>query len=365
MLEWAFNVEMTPSASKGGNPTIHRVAFDHFRFLRNDVSGEISFADPDLLRVKVQGASLDTAPFFQLGPSKTPMPETPEKDSELPPADVQVNVDQAWVSDTGLVRGVSASLTRDAAHWHTGNIFATIREGASLSVGITPDVERRNFSIASEDAGAFLHTFDFYNNMVGGDLNIEGTIDDNDVFRGNAKISEYVIKDAPVLTRLLTVASISGVIDLLQGDGISFTTFEMPFTYADSIIVAESAKAYGPSLGITIGGHANLGAETFDFNGTLVPSYTINSLLGYIPLLGKVFVGEEGGGVLGMSYSMRGTAEDTTITVNPLSALTPGFLRNIFGIFQNSENPLEEKLKALEAETAARQSEPPAAEKVE
>ena len=60
-------------------------------------------------------------------------------------------------------------------------------------------------------------------------------------------------------------------------------------------------------------------------------------MLGRIPVLGNILTGgEKGGGVFAATYTMTGPMEEPVILVNPLSALTPGFLRNLFGIFSNS-----------------------------
>ena len=69
-----------------------------------------------------------------------------------------------------------------------------------------------------------------------------------------------------------------------------------------------------------------------NFNGVLVPSYTVNSILGDIPLLGDVIVGKKGEGVFALNYSVKGPFAKTQVSVNPLSALTPGFLRRIFDV---------------------------------
>jgi hypothetical protein len=67
--------------------------------------------------------------------------------------------------------------------------------------------------------------------------------------------------------------------------------------------------------------------------GTIVPAYFFNSLLGNIPLVGKLFSPERGGGVFAASYAVRGRLDDPDVSVNPLAALTPGFLRGLFGLF--------------------------------
>jgi hypothetical protein len=40
-----------------------------------------------------------------------------------------------------------------------------------------------------------------------------------------------------------------------------------------------------------------------------------------------------------MNYSLRGKFADPGVTVNPLSAVTPGFLRGIFDIFDGASPP--------------------------
>jgi hypothetical protein len=64
-----------------------------------------------------------------------------------------------------------------------------------------------------------------------------------------------------------------------------------------------------------------------------VPAYALNSLPGRIPLLGRLFTAEKGGGLIAADVHVRGKLDDPSIMVNPLSVLTPGFLRRIFRIF--------------------------------
>jgi hypothetical protein len=73
--------------------------------------------------------------------------------------------------------------------------------------------------------------------------------------------------------------------------------------------------------------------------GTLVPAYTINSVLGEIPLIGTLLVGRKGEGIFALTYGISGSVEEPVITVNPLSALAPGFLRNFFAVFTGGAPP--------------------------
>jgi hypothetical protein len=64
-----------------------------------------------------------------------------------------------------------------------------------------------------------------------------------------------------------------------------------------------------------------------------VPAYFFNSLPGKIPFIGRLFSPERGGGVFAATYALTGDCGDPKITVNPLSTVTPGILRGIFGLF--------------------------------
>jgi len=62
-----------------------------------------------------------------------------------------------------------------------------------------------------------------------------------------------------------------------------------------------------------------------------------------IPLLGEIFAQEKGGGLIALTYTVSGPFEKTQIAVNPLSALTPGFLR---GIFKRDRTQVDEAIVA-------------------
>ena len=51
------------------------------------------------------------------------------------------------------------------------------------------------------------------------------------------------------------------------------------------------------------------------------------------PLVGRLFSPELGGGLFAASYALHGALDNPQVTINPLTALTPGFLRGLFGNF--------------------------------
>ena len=124
-----------------------------------------------------------------------------------------------------------------------------------------------------------------------------------------------------------------GAVDLLRGPGMGFQKALVPFRWQQRVLYLQSARAFSASLGITAQGDIDLRQHVADVTGTIVPAYFFNQLLGKIPLLGQLFSPEKGGGVFAARYAVRGRLADPKVSVNPLSALTPGFLRNVFGLF--------------------------------
>jgi len=57
--------------------------------------------------------------------------------------------------------------------------------------------------------------------------------------------------------------------------------------------------------------------------------------LGGIPVLGQLLVGGEGEGFLAFLYRISGPLAEPEVKVNALSALAPGFLRGLFGLFDS------------------------------
>jgi hypothetical protein len=81
--------------------------------------------------------------------------------------------------------------------------------------------------------------------------------------------------------------------------------------------------AVGPSLGISMDGIYDTNAAPFDMQGVVSPLYMVNGLVGAL-------FAPRREGLFGFSYRLTGTAQQSNVSVNPLSILTPGIFREIF-----------------------------------
>ena len=116
----------------------------------------------------------------------------------------------------------------------------------------------------------------------------------------------------------------------LSGEGIAFQRLVGEFAVEDDILTSDLMRAYGSALGVTAKGRVDFVGDGTEVIGTVVPAYSINKVLGSIPLLGPILTGGEGEGLLAVTYAVRGSIDDPQVSVNPLAVLAPGFLRSIF-----------------------------------
>ena len=159
----------------------------------------------------------------------------------------------------------------------------------------------------------------------------EGIFDLQSISSGNKRntiiiIDNFKVKEVPVLAKILTLASLQGIADLLTGEGIRFTDFEMSFNKNNNIITIEEIYAIGPSISLMMEGYIDKG-KLISLRGTLVPATTINRTISSIPVLGDILVGKKvGEGVFGVSFKIKGPPNNLKTTVNPIKTLTPRFI---------------------------------------
>lgn len=191
----------------------------------------------------------------------------------------------------------------------------------------------RNLELVSDDAGAMANVLNYYPNAIGGRMRLNAFLPvdtDRDPIIGTFRADDFTVIRAPVLAQMLNLVSLFGPLDLLGGDGIKFSRLDIPFEKFKDKIKITNARAVGPTIGLKTSLFRDLRRDEIKAEGVMVPSYTINSVLGSIPLIGKILVGDSGEGVLAFTFRVEGSTKSPRVIVNPLSALAPGFLRNIF-----------------------------------
>ena len=264
------------------------------------------------------------------------------KDQAQPGVLVDAVIDRLVFRDGHELREVQGSGLYARGVIASGEASARAGERGTIRARVAPEgAARRSLLLTADDAGAALDALDVLSSMAGGTLTIRGTFEDGlpgSPLVGEAELLDFRIREAPAAARVLQAMTLYGVLDLARGPGVSFTRAVASFTWNDQRLELRDARAISPSLGFTAKGTIDRVRQSIDLEGTIVPAYVFNSLLGRIPLIGRIFSPEAGGGVFAASYRVRGPLSDPEASVNPLSALTPGFLRGLFGIFEGGQS---------------------------
>ena len=311
------------------------VNFDTLQFGDNDLSELHYTRTPSGLKLKVRGNSFDATPYY----------ESTDKSKSNLDMEMDIQTSRLVVGKNKQVENISLFADCGTLCRYV-SMHATLAGNTSVDYSINNGVVRAH----SDNAGEVLRVLGAFESMSGGQMQLNGKYN-GDKIQGDLLINDYTLKNAPVLTKILTIASLSGIVDTLSGNGIYFSKMTAPYLWKNNIIVTKDAKTHGSALGVTADGILDLNKAEIDISGVIVPSYTVNSLIGNVPLIGDLLVGGSGKGIIGINYSVKGKTSAPSVGVNPLSALTPGFLRNIFNLFDKPApdiDKISEKTKPSE-----------------
>jgi hypothetical protein len=313
------------SADTAGNAVLETLHIKSFILETTSLSATVRRAADRSFTIDVSGGGFDAAPFISqdLGGIDAP---------DLPALSLTGTFGRFWIGQGAPASNVRMELKRDATKWERIDVEGGLPDGGkAISIKMLPTPEGHNLQIYSADAGSLLKAMDVTDTIRAGVIEISGIRKGGPEapWRGTAEMRRFRVVDAPNFARLLTLASLTGINDTISGNGISFTRLSVPFVFENEIATLEEVRAVGSELGITATGQVDFGKDAIDISGTIIPAYTINSLLGQIPVLGTILTGEKGGGIFAASYKISGPVDKPQIAVNPLSALAPGFLRKL------------------------------------
>jgi hypothetical protein len=323
------------SLQVGQEPFELRVlALDQFSFREQQLSGFIR-RDVGGWHAEIVAKSLDLDPLVAQAGSLG-------GDDEAPPVEIDLKADRVLLGGRG-VQAVVAHAVRNREGWESADLAAMLPGGARIEGTLLPKNGGHLLSLFTSDAGALLEALDQTKRVQGGELTLDATITRQrpDVAaEGTLVADSFTLLDAPVLARLLTLASLRGIGDVLGGRGIAFDELNVPFRLADGVLRLNRGRMSGSQLGLTFEGEINIETERLDLNGTIVPIYTINRIIGEIPVIGDFLTGSEGEGAFAATFTMTGEFAQPEIRVNPLSVLAPGFIRDLIsGIREGTTTP--------------------------
>ena len=254
-----------------------------------------------------------------------------DKDSKFFKNDFKLNLDlnEVYLDSVNMINNLKGKLDIKNNEIYAADIFGDFDNKNNLKFTInTNNSGEKITTLFSSRAKPLVNRYKFIKGFEDSD---EGYLDyyslkKNGVSNSKLIIDNFKVKEIPVLAKLLALASLQGIADLLTGEGIRFSDFEMNFTNKNKLMTIQELYAIGPAISILIEGYIQED-DIISLRGTLVPATTINRSIASIPLLGDLLIGKKvGEGVFGVSFKVKGPPKKLQTTVNPIKTLTPRFI---------------------------------------
>lgn len=204
-----------------------------------------------------------------------------------------------------------------------GDFSGQINDGAPVAGQIGPAANGRTaVRLTGTDAGWIAASAGITDRAAGGRMEMTLSPAGHKSFDGEIHINDLRLTDAPVLASVLSAASGVGLLGQLNGEGIVFGSVDGAFRLTPDGVSITRAAAQGAAMAVTVSGNILPKTGQLDLEGVVSPFYFINAI-------GQL-VSRNGEGLLGMTYRLHGTATAPEVSVNPLSMLAPGRLRDLF-----------------------------------
>jgi len=239
---------------------------------------------------------------------------------------IDVKINKTFIDEYNYINNLSGSLNFKNNEINELNLRSIFPNNKKISLSIkTNDKQEKITKLVTDYPKPLIKRYDFIKGFEEGFL-VFHSVKKKGISNALLTIDKFKVKEVPVFAKLLSLASLQGIADLLTGEGIRFTDFEMKFKNEKGLTTIEEMYAIGPAVSILMDGYVE-SKKIVSLRGTLVPATTINRTIAAIPLLGNILVGKKiGEGVFGVSFKIKGKLEDLKTTVNPVKTLTPRFI---------------------------------------
>jgi len=239
---------------------------------------------------------------------------------------IKIDIDEIKLDEENTVNNLNGDLEVINSKIFDLNLNSNFSNNEKIFISIKTEKDNAVVTTFHSDrAKPFVKKYKFIKGFEDGNLDFNST-KINNVSKSKLIIDNFKVKEIPVLARILTLASLQGIADLLTGEGVRFTDFEMIYSSKGSLMTIDEMYAIGPAISIMMEGYVE-GKKLVSLRGTLVPATTINRTISSIPLLGDLLVGKKvGEGVFGVSFKIKGPPKDLKTKVNPIKTLTPRFI---------------------------------------
>tara|TARA_B100000795_G_scaffold79849_1_gene57288 strand:- start:610 stop:2808 length:2199 start_codon:yes stop_codon:yes gene_type:complete len=241
-------------------------------------------------------------------------------------SEISLKINKTYIDELNFINNLSGRLNFKDNKIDNLDLSSFFPNNKKINFLIkTNDKQEKITKLFTDYPKPLIKRYDFIKGFEEGFL-VYQSVKKNGVSNSLLTIENFKIKETPIFAKLLSLASLQGISDLLTGEGIRFDNFEMKFSNKKKLTTIEEMYAIGPAVSILMEGYIE-SKKKISLRGTLVPAATVNKIIASIPLIGNILVGKKTGeGVFGVSFKIKGPPKNPQTTVNPIKTLTPRFI---------------------------------------
>ena len=239
---------------------------------------------------------------------------------------ININIDNVRLDNEHTLSKLIGNLSFEQEKIINGSLIGNFPNNKKFKFTVNnPDGKNIIKTLFLDNAEPIVRRYKFIKGFDEGKLDFYST-NNGKGSTSTVRIYDFKLKELPLLTKILTLASLQGIADILSGEGIRFNELEMNFNTKGNLMTINEIYAIGPAISILMDGYVEQD-KLVSLRGTLVPATTINKVISSIPVVGKILVGSKTGeGVFGVSFKIKGPPKKLETSVNPIKTLTPRFI---------------------------------------
>jgi len=295
----------------------------NFNYLNNKKIKNQLLLKKDNSNYSIEGESFDATELINM------IMDSDDENSKLLSnfnSKINLKINKTYIDEVNFINDLSGTLSFKNSKINDLNLKSTFPNNKVISISVLTNGKKEKITnLFTDYPKPLIKRYDFIKGFDGGFL-VYNSIKKDGISNSLLTIDNFKVKEVPAFAKLLSLASLQGIADLLTGEGIRFTDFEMRFSNKKNLTTLEEFYAIGPAVSILMDGYID-SKKTISLKGTLVPATTINRTIASIPLLGNILVGKKTGeGVFGVSFKIKGPPKGLKTSVNPIKTLTPRFI---------------------------------------
>lgn len=242
---------------------------------------------------------------------------------------IRVNLERVIISPKISLTEFAAELT--AKGGIRGHFTSKVNGGTAINGAVFRHENGTGLSISSESGGAALRAAHISRNVHSGRLRlILVPLPEGQGVSGRLEVKDARVKDMPALAEILNYSSIVGMIEQLRGEGIHFSNIDADFELSDESVFLKRGTAVGSAIGVSMKGEFDLERSFMDLQGVLTPFYLLTEIFTFIVPISDLLGLKAGEGLGATNFAVYGPSDKLKVSVNPISSLAPGFLREQF-----------------------------------